>query len=109
MTSQTSTLTVGKHKVSKVAAYALLGVIGAAAMSQPALAQSVGDPTGVVQAVIDVIMGGFGKATAVLAVCVVGFMCLSGRLNMGYLFAVVCGIALIFGSAWGVDQLSGGA
>ncbi len=77
-----------------------------------AAAQVVGggtDPTSILTAISTYILGPFGQALAILACIGVGVTFMFGRLGMMHLGGFVAGLAIIFGSAFLVQQFLGGA
>jgi type IV secretion system protein VirB2 len=76
-----------------------------AATPVAAYAQAVGSPRGsgpivaAVQWVQDTLLGNVATAVAVIAVAVVGFMMLSGRMNWRHGIVVILGCFILFGAA----------
>jgi type IV secretion system protein VirB2 len=77
----------------------------AAVLSTPAMAQSAGGPAGsgpIVQAMgwlRDTLLGQVATTVAVIAVAMVGFMMLTGRMNWRFGATVILGCFILFGSA----------
>ena len=75
-----------------------------ALMAAPAMAQQQQDPAGsgpivrAAQWLQGTLMGNVATAAAVIAVAVVGFMMLSGRMNWRYGVTVILGLFILFGS-----------
>lgn len=73
--------------------------------SQQALAQSLGDPSGsgpivgAVQWLQGTLLGTVATVVAVIAIAVVGFMMLTGRMNWRYGATVILGCFILFGAA----------
>ena len=65
----------------------------------------------IAQQLLTFLTGTFATTAATIAVAVVGFFALTGRMPWGWAFSVVLGIALIFGAAQIVQTLAqaGGA
>jgi type IV secretion system protein VirB2 len=87
-------------------------VIGVAVSAGGALAQTTGG-TGafqpvqtIAQELLTFLTGTFATTAATIAVAVVGFFALTGRMPWSWAFSVVLGIALIFGAAQIVQTLS---
>jgi type IV secretion system protein VirB2 len=87
---------------------ARLGMAAAAAgwlAGAPALAQAVADPrgsgpiVGAVQWVQGTLLGNVATTAAVIAVAVVGFMMLTGRMNWRHGVTVILGSFILFGAA----------
>lgn len=89
-----------RSKAARMAAIAGYGVAGAVMIASPAFAQQMGGDVGAFFAnAAELVVSGWGKGICLLAILVVGFTCLSGRLNLGMAFSVVMGIVIIFGSS----------
>lgn len=79
--------------------------IHALALAGPAAAQTAGGPAGsgpIVQAMgwlRDTLLGQVATTVAVMAVAMVGFMMLTGRLNWRFGATVILGCFILFGSA----------
>jgi type IV secretory pathway VirB2 component (pilin) len=81
-------------------------------ITSAAQAQVVGggtDPTTILTAIATYILGPFGQALAVLGCIAIGCAFLFGHLGLRGLGAFVGGLALVFGSAFLVQQFLGGA
>lgn len=57
--------------------------------------------------VVDFLTGAFARSVAIIAVAVLGYLGLTGRLRWAIAGSVIAGIALIFGAATIVDAISG--
>lgn len=85
------------RKIGKISLAAML-----VSLSAPAMAQQ--DPAGsgpivrAAQWLQGTLMGNVATAAAVIAVAVVGFMMLTGRMNWRYGATVVLGLFILFGS-----------
>ncbi|MCY1647473.1 TrbC/VirB2 family protein [Caulobacter sp. SL161] len=106
-----------KHPIRTLPLNALAIAAVAALAAGPAHAQA-GAPQGaspLLSAVIwmqDSLMGNVATAVAVMAVGVVGFMMLTGRLNWRYGATVILGCFILFGAATivgGIQAAAGGA
>jgi type IV secretion system protein VirB2 len=87
-------------------------VIGAAtlALSEPALAQTTGGQVfqplnNVMQQVLQFMTGTFATTAATIAVAALGYLMLTGNPHWRWAFAIVVGIAFIFGAATIVQVL----
>ena len=89
-----------KHRFSTKLALAFLAVL-----SSPALAQTTGDPAGsgpIVAALAwlqGTLLGNVATAVAVIAVAMVGFMMLTGRMNWRFGATVIVGCFVLFGAS----------
>jgi len=73
----------------------------------PALAQELAPLENVVDFLVSFLTGAFARSIAIIAVAVLGYLGLTGRLRWGIAGSVILGIALIFGAATIVDAISG--
>lgn len=62
---------------------------------------------GPLQELIDILTGSTARLGAILAIIVLGFMAMTGRMNWGLAGGIIVGIVLIFGSAWIADTFIG--
>ena len=76
-------------------------------LAEPVLAQELAPLENVVDFFVDFLTGAFARSVAIIAVAVLGFLGLTGRLRWGIAGSVILGIALIFGAATIVDAISG--
>lgn len=73
--------------------------------SFPAMAQDLGDPAGsgpivgAVQWLQGTLLGTVATVVAIIAIAVVGFMMLTGRMNWRYGATVILGCFILFGAA----------
>lgn len=58
------------------------------------------------QWILDLLTGGLARTAALIAVTILGYLALSGRMDMGRVLWVVIGIVIIFGGSTIVDQLA---
>ena len=73
---------------------------------EPAFAASELEPMqNLAQFVVDFLTGGFARSVAIIAVAVVGYLGLTGRLRWAVAGSVIIGIALVFGAAVIVDAI----
>jgi type IV secretion system protein VirB2 len=69
-----------------------------------------GDENGISKAlsnILTVLTGTFGQAVAILAVVVMGFMAMFGKLAWDHAMKVILGIAIVFGAATIIDWVAG--
>ena len=59
---------------------------------------------GPLQAFIDLLTGTTARLLAILALIVLGFMAMSGRMSWALAGSIIGGIVLVFGSAWIADM-----
>ena len=86
----------------------LLGLlIVAFVLAHPALAQELAPLENIADFIVNFLTGAFARSVAIIAVAVLGFLGLTGRLRWGIAGSVIGGIALIFGAATIVDAVSG--
>jgi type IV secretion system protein VirB2 len=67
-------------------------------VSDAALAQSSNPVLGAANWVRDLLMGAFATTVAVIAVAMVGFMMLTGRMNWKHGAIVILGLFILFGA-----------
>ncbi|WP_273795054.1 TrbC/VirB2 family protein [Brucella intermedia] len=60
---------------------------------------------GVLQWVIDLLEGSIARSIAVIAVCFLGFLAMTGRLSWQLAGSIIIGIALVFGAERLVDTI----
>lgn len=58
------------------------------------------------QWILDLLTGGLARTAALIAVTILGYLALTGRMDMGRVLWVVIGIVIIFGGSTIVDQLA---
>ncbi|MCB0430712.1 MAG: TrbC/VirB2 family protein, partial [Flavobacteriales bacterium] len=75
------------------------------AMPQAAHAGPIGDA---ITYVVDILTGEVARSIAIIAVIILGFAALAGRLTGERAIQVIIGIAIVFGAATFVDEISGG-
>lgn len=79
----------------------------ASMLAHPAFAQELAPLENVVDFLVSFLTGAFARSVAIVAVAVLGYLGLTGRLRWVVAGSVIVGIALIFGSATIVDAISG--
>ncbi|HQQ74165.1 MAG TPA: TrbC/VirB2 family protein [Pseudomonadales bacterium] len=62
---------------------------------------------GPIQTLIDMLTGTTARLAAILAVVILGFMAMTGRMSWSLGGSIIGGIVLIFGGAWIVDAMIG--
>ncbi len=84
-----------------------VGFLAATASGQAAVVGGGTDPTTILTAIANYVLGPFGQALAVIGCVVVGISFLFGRLGMMHLGAFIGGLVLIFGSSYLVTTFLG--
>ena len=75
---------------------------------EPAFAQGELEPLeNLADFVVNFLTGAFARSVAIIAVAVLGYLGLTGRLRWSIAGSIIAGIALIFGAATIVDAISG--
>ena len=74
---------------------------------EPALAQGLEPLENLADFVVQFLTGAFARSVAIIAVAVLGYLGLTGRLRWSIAGSIIAGIALIFGAATIVDAVSG--
>lgn len=92
------------HRRSLTPALLLLGML---CLAESALAQELAPLENIADFIVSFLTGAFARSVAIIAVAVLGFLGLTGRLRWGIAGSVIGGIALIFGAATIVDAVSG--
>lgn len=87
--------------------YPLLFLLPLVFLAEPAAAQALAPLENVVDFFVTFLTGAFARSVAIIAVAVLGFLGLTGRLRWAIAGSVILGIALIFGAATIVDAISG--
>ena len=98
-----------KFRFGSVLGYACILVL----VVSPALAQAGGgnfQPVdNALSFLVQAMQGTIARSAGILAVVVLGYLALSGRLSWFFAMSVILGIALIFGAASIVDAVKGAA
>jgi type IV secretion system protein VirB2 len=74
-----------------------------------AYAQDAAPVEGVLDWFVGVLQGNLARSVAIIAVCFLGFMFLTGRMMWNVAFSIIVGIAIIFGAATLVDAMRSAA
>jgi type IV secretion system protein VirB2 len=90
----------------KVAAASAIGIMLAPAS---AYAQSAQPVESVLEWFVGVLQGSIARSIAIIAVCFLGFLAMTGRLVWMMAFSIIIGIALVFGAASFVDSVRSAA
>jgi type IV secretion system protein VirB2 len=86
-----------------------LTVIGAALVPDLAYAQSAAPVEGILDWFVGVLQGNVARSLAIIAVCFLGFLFLTGRMAWQGAISIIIGIAIIFGAAELVDAMKSSA
>jgi type IV secretion system protein VirB2 len=91
--------------------YAKLAAIAALCLTLPEIAhaQDAAPVEGVLDWFVGVLQGNLARSVAIIAVCFLGFMFLTGRMMWNVAFSIIVGIAIIFGAATLVDAMRSAA
>ena len=109
MSSQaiTSTAPVARTSTARrVGAIAFATIVLTLGLVEPAAAQNV---EGLLQNVVDLLTGNTARLLAVIAVVILGILCMFGVFDFRRMAIVVIGIVVVFGAAEIVNLLTGGA
>lgn len=93
----------------KVAVGLTLLTTGMALAPSFAYAQSAAPVEGILEWFVGVLQGNVARSLAIIAVCFLGFMFLTGRMAWQAAISIVIGIAIIFGAAQLVDAMKSSA
>jgi len=74
-----------------------------------AYAQSAEPVESVLEWFVGVLQGNIARSIAIIAVCFLGFLAMTGRLVWMMAFSIIIGIALVFGAASFVDSVRSAA
>jgi type IV secretion system protein VirB2 len=91
--------------------YVKLASLAALCMALPEIAhaQDAAPVEGVLDWFVGVLQGNLARSVAIIAVCFLGFMFLTGRMMWNVAFSIIVGIAIIFGAATLVDAMRSAA
>ena len=95
-------------KFNKYARFAGIAVL-CLALPEIAHAQDAAPVEGVLDWFVGVLQGNLARSVAIIAVCFLGFMFLTGRMMWNVAFSIIVGIAIIFGAATLVDAMRSAA
>ncbi|MCW0001479.1 TrbC/VirB2 family protein [Pararhizobium sp. YC-54] len=89
----------------------LLSLLATAIVLAPefAYAQSAAPVEGILEWFVGVLQGNVARSLAIIAVCFLGFLFLTGRMAWQGAISIVIGIAIIFGAAELVDAMKSSA
>jgi len=87
----------------------LVGAGVIAIVPEFAHAQSAAPVEGILDWFVGVLQGNVARSVAIIAVCFLGFLFLTGRMAWQMAFSIVIGIGIIFGAAQLVDAMKSSA
>lgn len=90
-------------------AFAISAVFAMVLTPEIAYAQSAAPIEGILDWFVGVLQGNVARSVAIIAVCFLGFLFLTGRMAWQMAFSIVIGIAIIFGAAELVDAMKSSA
>lgn len=93
----------------KATVYLALLTAGLALAPDFAYAQSAAPVEGILEWFVGVLQGNVARSLAIIAVCFLGFLFLTGRMAWQGAISIVIGIAIIFGAAQLVDAMKSSA
>lgn len=96
-----------KRAVARSLEVSALSLTLALLLIEPAAAQGLEPLENITDFFVGFLTGSFARSVAIIAVAVLGYLGLSGRLRWAIAGSVIVGIALIFGAAAIVDSIQG--
>jgi len=102
-----TTVTTRSNRKAAVALSLLAASL--ALMPDLAYAQSAAPVEGILEWFVGVLQGNVARSLAIIAVCFLGFLFLTGRMAWQGAISIVIGIAIIFGAAELVDAMKSSA
>jgi type IV secretion system protein VirB2 len=87
----------------------LLASVAFALTPDLAHAQSAAPVEGILNWFVGVLQGNVARSVAIIAVCFLGFLFLTGRMAWQMAFSIIVGIAIIFGAGELVDAMKSSA
>lgn len=104
----TNLLIASRPRLKATVCLALL-TSGLALSPDLAYAQSAAPVEGILEWFVGVLQGNVARSLAIIAVCFLGFLFLTGRMAWQGAISIVIGIAIIFGAAQLVDAMKSSA
>ncbi|MCF1494394.1 type VI secretion protein [Agrobacterium vitis] len=104
-----STLSIVSPSRFKATVCLTLLTTGLALAPDFAYAQSAAPVEGILEWFVGVLQGNVARSLAIIAVCFLGFLFLTGRMAWQGAISIVIGIAIIFGAAQLVDAMKSSA
>lgn len=93
----------------KIVLWMALASVAAVLVPELAYAQSAAPVEGILEWFVGVLQGNVARSLAIIAVCFLGFLFLTGRMAWQGAISIVIGIAIIFGAAELVDAMKSSA
>ncbi|WP_051644976.1 TrbC/VirB2 family protein [Labrenzia sp. DG1229] len=78
---------------------AVLSAFAALVLTNPAMAQDLSPVTTFFTTIGTALTGTLGRAIGLVALCAIGFLFMTGRMNWVFAGSVVLGLVILFGSA----------
>lgn len=100
---------IASHSPFKATVCLALLTTGLALAPDSAYAQSAAPVEGILEWFVGVLQGNVARSLAIIAVCFLGFLFLTGRMAWQGAISIVIGIAIIFGAAQLVDAMKSSA
>ncbi|MET1416634.1 TrbC/VirB2 family protein [Roseibium sp. HPY-6] len=85
--------------LAKHSRLAFLTLIAAAVMINPAMAQDLSPITTFFTTIGTALTGTLGRAVGLVALCAVGFLFMTGRMNWMFAGSILIGLVILFGAA----------
>lgn len=104
-----TTLSTPSRSRRKIVLWMALASVGAVLVPELAYAQSAAPVEGILEWFVGVLQGNVARSLAIIAVCFLGFLFLTGRMAWQGAISIVIGIAIIFGAAELVDAMKSSA
>ncbi|KQY48527.1 TrbC/VirB2 family protein [Rhizobium sp. Root483D2] len=104
-----TTLSIASRPRLKATVCLTLLTTGLALAPDFAYAQSAAPVEGILEWFVGVLQGNVARSLAIIAVCFLGFLFLTGRMAWQGAISIVIGIAIIFGAAQLVDAMKSSA
>ena len=97
-----------KHKVNRPKLLRIAGIAAAMTLlfASPSAAQDFSGVTTFLEAIVDAVTGPIGIAVSALAVMAVGFSFMTGRMDWTFAVSIILGIAIVFGAATFVQNIT---
>lgn len=103
------TLSIASRSHLKATVCLALFTTGLALAPDFAYAQSAAPVEGILEWFVGVLQGNVARSLAIISVCFLGFLFLTGRMAWQGAISIVIGIAIIFGAAQLVDAMKSSA
>ena len=94
-----------RMRKNKVSVPILIAGVGMVLSPELAFAQSAAPVESILAWFVGVLQGNVARSVAIIAVCFLGYLFLTGRMAWQMAFSIIIGIAIIFGAATLVDAM----